>query len=151
MKKVYAYPSADYPMAFLPIDGQPSILLTKDIFTVPVAEIKQKDWNSGLIIQGKQISHTLHPELMEHEWLKQVKFSFISRIMSPLTSYLVVENEAQRAALLRKQKQILASSNTLDVGDEVKKMSEPNLLIMILLLGVSLAIIRWRKFRKKYN
>ena len=43
--------------------------------------------------------------ISEKNWINLVQYSFISKIMNPTTSYLVVENEAQKAMLKKKQEQ----------------------------------------------
>jgi len=146
--KVYAYPNDSSPIAYLPADNKSSIILKKDIFNTDAKNIKTKDWISGLTMQGKWISQTLHPEATSREWLNLVKFSFMSGIMTPVTSYLVVENEAQKAALKRKQEQILSSNNTLDVNDEVIRMSEPGLCILLLIFGGFIFLMKIRTLIK---
>ena len=146
--EVYAYPNSSSPIAYLPVDNKSNIILKKDIFDVDTKNIKIKSWMFGLTMQGKWMSQTLHPESSSREWLNLVKFSFMSRIMTPVTSYLVVENEAQKAALKRKQKQILSSNNTLDVNDEVIRMSEPDLLTLLLIFSGFIILIKIRTFIK---
>ena len=137
--KVLAYPNAQNPIAFLPNDNQASILLKNDFFEIDDTQISKKNWQSALTMQGKWISQKLHPETPAKEWLSLVKSSFISKIMSPVTSYLVVENEAQKTMLKRKQKQVLSGNKLLDLGEEAQQMSEPSLwilaLLMVLILG----------------
>lgn len=123
---------------YLHNNNQASIVLKKDIFKFDANEIKHKNWQSALIMQGKWYSQSLHPEISDNEWLNMVKYSFISKVMTPVTSYLVVENEAQKAILKKKQEQVLANNKALDLGEEVQRMSEPNLLILISLLGIVL-------------
>lgn len=123
---------------YLHNNNQASIVLKKDIFKMDANEIKHKNWQSALIMQGKWYSQSLHPEISDNEWLNLVKYSFISKVMTPVTSYLVVENEAQKAILKKKQEQVLANNKALDLGEEVQRMSEPNLLILISLLGIVL-------------
>jgi hypothetical protein len=58
--------------------------------------------------------------------------------MTPVTSYLVVENEAQKAILKKKQEQVLSSNKSLDLGEDTQRMSEPSFILLILLLGLVL-------------
>ena len=66
--------------------------------------------------------------------------------MTPVTSYLVVENEAQKAILTKKQQQVLSSNKSLDLGEDTLQMSEPNLLIVTILLC---AIVWFKEKRKR--
>ncbi len=95
-------------------------------------------------LNGNWISQTLNPSLSDAEWLNLVKASFQSRIMSPLTSYLVVENEAQKAILKKKQQQVLSGNKHLDLEEGTQQMSEPKLIIL-LILAVLYMLIRKRK------
>nr|WP_288834896.1 MSEP-CTERM sorting domain-containing protein [uncultured Flavobacterium sp.] len=132
----------DKQVFYLPNNNQPSIILRNDIFQIEADEIKEKNWKSALLIHGKWNSHTLHPEISNNECLNLVKYSFISKVMTPMTSYLVVENEAQKKVLKKKQKQVLSSNMLLDIGEETQRMSEPGLLILTILLGFVFCIKR---------
>jgi len=142
---VLAYPNAENPIAFLPNNNQASIVLKNDLFEVDNTQIVEKNWQSALIMQGKWTSQVLHPETSKREWLNLVKYSFISKIMTPLTSYLVVENEAQKAILKKKQEQVLSSNKLLDLGEGTQRMTEPSLLLLVILLGV----ILWLREKRK--
>ncbi|MCL2328604.1 MAG: MSEP-CTERM sorting domain-containing protein [Bacteroidetes bacterium] len=125
-----------------------SIILKKDIFEIDKTEIQEKNWQSGLTMQAQWRSQILHPEISGREWLNLVKNSFISKIMMPVTSYLVVENEAQKAALKKKQEQVLSSNKSLDLDENSQRMSEPSLWILAGLFGLALL---YKRKRKKLN
>jgi hypothetical protein len=131
---------------YLPNNNQPSIILKNDIFDVGEQSIKEKNWQSALTMQGKWQSQILHPERSNKEWLSLVKLSFLSKVMVPVTSYLVVENEAQKAMLKRKQEQVLSSNKSLDLGDDAQPMSEPSIIILAALLGL---ILWFRQSRQR--
>lgn len=140
--KVLAYPNEQKPIAYLPNHNKPSIVLRETLFKVNNSEIIEKNWQTGLIMQGKWISQTLHPETSGKEWLNLVKYSFISKIMTPITSYIVVENEAQKAILKQKQNKLLSSNQSLDLGEDTQRMTEPGLLLLTTLLGLILIICK---------
>ena len=123
---------------YLPNNNQPSIILKNDLFDAADQNIKEKNWQSALTIQGIWNAQILHPETSDKEWLSLVKFSFLSKVMTPVTSYLVVENEAQKAILKKKQEQVLSSNKSLDLGEETQRMSEPSFILLALLLGLVL-------------
>jgi hypothetical protein len=133
---------------YLPDNNRPSIILQNDIFEVPEQNIKEKHWQSALTMQGKWMSQVLHPETSEKGWLSLVKFSFLSKVMTPVTSYLVVENEAQKAILKKKQQQVLASNKSLDLGDDVQRMTEPSFVLVAGLLGIVLWYRQKRKLKR---
>jgi hypothetical protein len=60
----------------------------------------------------------------------------MSKIMTPVTSYLVVENEVQKAMLKRKQAQVLAGNKALDLDDDTQRMSEPSFWLSVVLFGL---------------
>jgi len=135
-RKVLAFPDAKNPKAYLPDDGQAGLVLKQSSFEIDEKEILEKNWLSGLEMQGAWISQTLHPETSGNRWIKLVKSSFISKIMSPANAYLVVENQAQKAILNRKQAQILSSNKSLDPGEDTQRMSEPDLTVMIFMISL---------------
>lgn len=143
---VLEYQLSDNSVAYLPNNNEPSIILKKDIFEVSESEIKEKNWQSALTMQGQWNSQVLHPEISDKEWVKMVKYSFISKVMTPITSYLVVENEAQKAMLKKKQEQALAGNKSLDLGEDAQRMSEPSLILLTILLGLA---IWYREKRKR--
>jgi len=147
---VLEYKFNDNVISYLPDNNKPTILLKSDIFETSENEIKDTNWKSALIMQAKWTSQVLHPETSDKEWLRLVKFSFMSKVMTPVTSYLVVENEAQKAALLKKQKQVLLSNKSLDLGEDTQRMSEPGLFLMAILFGFALWIKEKRK-KTKYS
>jgi hypothetical protein len=143
---VLEYTLSDNSFAYLPNNNEPSIIIKKDEFEVNKREIKEKNWQSALIMQGQWHSQILHPENSDKEWLNLVKYSFISKVMTPVTSYLVVENEAQKEMLKKKQEQALSGNKSLDLGEDTQRMSEPSLILLTILLGL---ILWFREKRKR--
>lgn len=143
---VLEYKLSDNSTVYLPKNNEPSIILKKDIFETTETEIKEKNWQSALTMQAKWTSQILQPETSDKEWLNLVKYSFISKVMTPVTSYLVVENEAQKAILKRKQEQVLSGNKSLDLDEDTQRMSEPSLWILAILFGL---IIWHRQTRKQ--
>jgi hypothetical protein len=66
--------------------------------------------------------------------------------MTPVTSYLVVENEAQKAILKKKQEQALSNNKSLDLDEDTQRMSEPSLWILTILFGL---IFLYKQIRKR--
>lgn len=138
------YKTDENKYVYISPDSVASIALKSSYVSVDDKQVNEKEWASALYMNGSWISQNLNPERGETEWLEMVKSSFVSRIMTPFTSYLVVENDAQKAMLMEKQKQVLSGNKSLDAGEGVRRMSEPSLIILVLLLG---GIMWLRKFR----
>ncbi len=132
-------------VAYLADNTQPEIILKNDLFEVADDEIKEKSWQSALTMQGMWLSQIVHPETSDAEWLDLVKYSFISKVMTPVTSYLVVENEAQKAMLKKKQEQVLSGNKSLDLDEDTPRMSEPGLIVLVVLLGAYVLYVERRK------
>ena len=137
---VYAYPDSKNPIAYLDSTNTPQILVKRDIPTIDEKLLKEKSWNSALYMQGVWNSQVLHPDRHKNKWTDLVKYSFISQIMTPVTSFMVVENEAQKALLQKKQEQVLNSNKSLDLDEETQPMSEPGILLILLVLLIFLGI-----------
>ncbi|MFO8054819.1 MAG: MSEP-CTERM sorting domain-containing protein [Bacteroidales bacterium] len=132
------YTTTNEQVFYLPDNGKPSVLLKSDNLSLDKKEINSRDWQSALMMHGNWMSQNLNPAQSKEEWLSLVKSSFRSGIMTALTSYIVVENEAQEAMLKKKQKQVLSGNKSLDAGENSQRMSEPGLGILALLLGLIL-------------
>lgn len=147
---VKAYPDAVNPTDYLPNDGKASILLTTKDKTLNVTtdDIEKKSWTSGLQMQAQWMLQTLYPQTADKEWLPLVQNSFKSGIMSPHTSYIVVENEAQKAILMKKQEETLNGHRALDLDDNTQPMSEPDMLIIIVLFAVFYLLYKRRKKKR---
>jgi hypothetical protein len=76
-------------------------------------------------------------------WLSLVQKSFQTRLLTPVTAYLVLENDAQRRLLEVKQRQVLQGNKALDVGEDPVQMSEPGFWV---LLGLLLLLLGWKMF-----
>ena len=135
---VLEYRLPDNSIVYIPDNNRPGIILKNDIFKINPQEIREKNWQSALTMQAKWRSQILHPHTSVKEWQDLVKHSFVSKIMTPVTSYLVVENEAQKAILKKKQEQVLSSNKSLDLDEDTQRMSEPSLWILTFLLGLAL-------------
>jgi hypothetical protein len=144
---VLEYKLPDKSVAYLSNNNEPGIILKKDVFDVSEAEFKEKDWQSALTMQGKWRSQILHPETSDREWLNLVRYSFLTKVMTPVTSYLVVENEAQKAMLKKKQDQALSGNKSFDLGEDTQRMSEPGLMLLAILFG----LIIWYREKRKRN
>ena len=105
-------------------------------------------WNKAAQLWSFWQTYQLQPrtttDAFSHR-LKIIKASFQSGIMTPLTSYISLENEAQKAALLAKQKQTLSGNPLLDAGEELTAMSEPPLWMLLGLIGLVFLIWHHRQ------
>jgi hypothetical protein len=138
---VLAYPNAQSPRTYLPNDGKASIAYCDDNMFFDASQIQEKKWQSGLLLQGNYFTQVLHPERINRVWKTALRASFVSKIMSPLTAYMVVENEAQKAILLKKQAQVINGNKNLDLGEEPMRADEPSLWLLLGLLG----LLWWRR------
>jgi len=141
---VRVWPNAQRPVAYLPNDDQPSLVLLDS--ELPAVSAAPHTWQAGLQLQGQWLSSVLYPAAADSSRLALIQGSFRTGILTPLTAFLSLENEAQKAALRRKQQQTLAAHAALDT-QEVQRMSEPGWVACALLLG-ALLVARWWQARR---
>ena len=138
---------------FLPIS-------TKNGITLPITNFDKKEeitnadienfeelpkYSQALSLQNLNETIALYPTQAEKRWLEQVQKSFTARILTPVTTFMVLETEAQRNALLKKQEEVLNGKRLLDLTD-ARRSSEPSLWIFIALFGLLFLV----KYRKKF-
>jgi hypothetical protein len=147
LHKVLKWTGKDNSVAYLPNDTLANVFVKDFDYELSEQEISGKSWNSALKMQRKWLSQVFEPQSSNEVWNSLVKYSFISEVMTPFTSYIVVENEAQKAMLQKKQKQSLAGNQALDLGEnDLMSMSEPELLIFVFLLGIYWLIRKKKSF-----
>ncbi len=151
--EVLEYPIDSKSKVYIPDNQKGSLIFKNAAIIKSTKYAMQKDWLSGLHLQANYRNHIEHPELVDSKWVQQVKFSFQSRILTPYTSYLVVENQAQKNSLLRKQKQVLNGKQSYDIEDENTEMSEPGWLFFLMTIVLFLYFFKkpgfWEKKEKK--
>lgn len=123
---------------YLPDNQQDSVLLLNPKFHLD-QDGKISKWEAGTLLKGMHMAFTLQPERSPEITLDMVKTSILNEVMGPMTSFIVLETEAQEKAMLQKQKDILGTDKPLDINDFVQ-MDEPPVLIVGLLLGWVLLI-----------
>jgi len=114
---VRAWPTATHPLAYLPDTDEAAIVLPHPEAALAVPAGAPTRWGTGLLLHGFDQWLSLHPEAAERGHVPFIKASFQASILTPLTAYLVLENEAQKAALRRKQAEVLAANLNLDAQE----------------------------------
>ncbi len=145
-KPVLAYPDSQSPSHFFPI-GQRAVWGITEAYSAGYdPALQEKSWAAALTLAANWRWQQLHPERSDEIWTPSVKASFEAHILSPLTAFIVVENEAQKAALLKKQSEVLKAKSSLDAGEDAARMSEPGFFLLLLLAGV---LFWWDRRRKR--
>jgi len=139
---VRAWPDAAHPQAYLPDNTVADIVLSRAGAAqpaLPAAADAANRWQAGLLLHGQEQWQTLHPEVTDEARVPFVRASFSAGIMTPATAYLALENDAQKAALQRKQAQVLDGKAALDVDEETTEVPIDEGALLLLLAGVALA------------
>ena len=84
-----------------------------------------------------------------------IRASFASGILTPLTSYLALEDDAQKQALLAKQRQTVGAHGDLDTDESsFEQMPEPGWVPLLGLMSLLLALGTrngWNKTRRELS
>jgi hypothetical protein len=116
-------------------------------------KITKNAWGNAAKLWSLWQYYQLHPHDAPNyqaavQYHHLIKGSFQAQIMTPVTSFIAVENEAQKAALKAKQAQILKSNRLLDAGEELQAMSEPELWRLLVIVGGFFGWKGWHNKRK---
>jgi len=147
---VAAWPGTGHAKAYIRLDTAASIIPGNMEANTAPATLQAHNWSSALALEGAWMNHLIHPERSNKEWLELIRGSFQAQVMTPVTAFLALENEAQRKVLLKKQEDVLNANPNLDVGEETR-MSEPGLWLITLLLLAILLIQYRRSLTKQFN
>ncbi len=144
---VLAYTKSQKPLVYLSPKEEGVILPLPDIASLENVTLDSISWKDALSLQGQVYQMTYYPETHGDKWLKIVQNSFRTKVLTPHTSYISLENEAQKQALLAKQAQILKANKNLDADNEdLFRLSEPgDFWLWGLGIGLALVIIVRRK------
>lgn len=139
---VLPWPTAAAPLAYLPDNDAPSIVLNK-IAQDESSISSERQWIDALHLEGGWRAHQLDPSGGSRRWRELVRGSFQAQVMTPVTAWMCLEDDAQRNALLKKQEELLNADQALDAGDEdITSMSEPGILWMLLPVLFVLVVCR---------
>lgn len=123
----------------VPAEGS-TILFYNQNYLESNADSKQDIWEKAAAQESNTRFLLQHPEQSEIYWRKQVTQNFETGILSPYTSYLVVETESQKEVLRQKQKEVLNAAKYFDIEEEFTSMDEPTwywyLLIPLLFVWI---------------
>lgn len=151
---VRAWPDAAHALSYLPNTDEAAIVLPHPAAALAVPGGAPTRWATGLLLHGFDQWLSLHPEAAERGHVPFIKASFQASILTPLTAYLVLENEAQKAALRRKQDEVLAANLNLDAQEAEPPHPDATAVPLnqgqwlLLFAGLALGV---RQLRRRYQ
>ena len=148
-ESVLIYPEGNDVKAYISKDREGEVLISGIIEDGLFNETNGSKWESGIILEAMNMQLKMRIADRNQTSLQIVQGSIKSRVMTPLSSFIVLETEAQEKALLEMQERILSSDKQYlsDNSSEMTDMSEPSLWLMTAGLAV-LAIYKYRKNNK---
>ncbi|MCC5917194.1 MAG: MSEP-CTERM sorting domain-containing protein [Cryomorphaceae bacterium] len=91
-------------------------------------------WGNGMVLQSAHKQRVINPKNYDSYWLPLVQQSFFAGVLTPVTAFIVVETDAQREMLARKQAEVLKGDARFDVSDQLMGMSEPKGIFWLLII-----------------
>ena len=86
---------------------------------------------AGMSTWARWYETVINPSLLDANYKQLVNDSISTGVMTPVTSFMVVENSAQEEMLKRKQKEALEAKSALDF-DEHQESPEPALWLLLI-------------------
>jgi hypothetical protein len=144
----YKFKTREGRVFYIENSTKPSLVLKNYKVDLESNEIKYKDWRSGVFLKANWIGQNFNPYLTKLGYNNLLKYSFKTSLLTPVSSFIALENEAQKEVLKRKQKNIINGNHTLDLT-EVDEMTEPSMYVLIFMLVGILFVVRKRSFFNK--
>jgi len=135
--RLFQHNNRDY---YLDTAAGPRLITTKSVFRDFDSDKPLNAWEAGVAMELKEREFTIDPHQEEEEWLDLVKYSFRTGIMNRFTSYIALENDAQKKTLLKKQAEVLKGNPALDLDEESQRLSAPHEIWLVLVLLVFIGI-----------
>lgn len=145
---VVAWPDPYHPKALLRMSDEADIVLQEEAPKVTATNFTPHDWGAVLTLEGLRLSAERNPAQAVLSEQQLVKYAFQADVMMSNTSLIALENDAQREALLKKQKEVLNGHENLDAADDIRNMSEPGFTWMVVIV---IAIFLTRKMPSGMN
>lgn len=134
---VLAWKSVDGKTYYVPDDKEDTLILTEG--DIDLDKLDAFTWESAVLLEALYRSYLLQPEKYTQKTYDIVQLSISSHIMSPLTSFIVLENETQEKVMLEKQKQLLESEKSIEIQD-ITEMEEPPFYIIAFMMIVYVGV-----------
>ncbi|MEX1376525.1 MAG: MSEP-CTERM sorting domain-containing protein [Eubacteriales bacterium] len=147
-KPVVEYTFENGEKRYLSANGQGSIAINSKIEQGELNEYAGNKWLSASAMQAKHMNMMLRKTDVNSTSLEIIRGSISANVMTPLSSFIVLETQAQEKALLEKQKQILSSEKQYLSDEESNfiSMAEPPIWLMA---AAMIGIIALKNRRKK--
>lgn len=143
---VHAYTNEESIKDYLSTDSKSSLVLLGLIDEKLQGELYDSKWQSGVVLDAMNMDLNLRTSDRNKKSLDIIRGSINSRVMTPLSSFIVLETQEQEKALFEKQKRLLASDKQYLSDAQLTEMSEPSFLILVVILIVFIAH-RYKKDR----
>ncbi|MEC7752785.1 MSEP-CTERM sorting domain-containing protein [Roseivirga sp. UBA1976] len=128
---------------YLAADDQPSIIPLVQLESVQNQK-PMNEWEAALTAHAEWKKFRFGTQSAQKPWLNLVRSSFESQTMNPTTAFIALENESQKELLKRKQDLVLSGKHSLDLGEDIHRMSEPNIYWLIIAVLLLVLINRFR-------
>ncbi len=138
---VHALNISEGNTVYIPTTPEGSVCYQLQPNNIPKPISDNDKWAKGMenqtLIASMRLGHAPHTVLRK----TIIRNSFATGMLTPLTSYIALENEAQKNVLKEKQRLMLEGNAILDHDDEFATMSEPSLWLMMLL---TMCFLLWK-------
>ncbi|HEY1046207.1 MAG TPA: MSEP-CTERM sorting domain-containing protein, partial [Bacteroidia bacterium] len=150
--QVFEYKSGDIKR-FLKKDEETEIVLKRFNEAINEENLTPKSISSAIDIQASSMTEALNPKLAHENWHKMLRSSFKTGFLTPNTSFISLENQAQKNILKHKQRMALLGEREGEFEELSRTFSEPGeWIIYCFLLGLfAYMAIRHKRLKRKVN